>query len=94
MRDRRESLGPGQYEHSSSLVVGSHSDWSKGERFRQPHPKIASLIGPGKYTDHGKDLASTKGKTLPLSVFKSKTPKTFFEEMISKEQKIQQSRNP
>ena len=92
IKDPRDSVGPGQYEQGSSLAIGSHSDWGKGERFREVQPKIAGVVGPGKYQNTM--LASTRGKTVPLSVFKSKCPKSFFEDLVSREEKIQRSRNP
>ena len=73
------------------MAVGRHSNWSKKERFAGSD-KMTAYIDPGKYQSVYNPVSNAK--TLPLSVFKSKTPKTFFEDLIQKEEKLYKSRNP
>lgn len=81
-------LGPGAYNPTDAqLAVGSHNtNWGKSERFvynskKGSNSKGGDIPGPGSYSNES-ELMNTKKNTMG-SVFRSKSPKTYLEKMIS-----------
>ena len=83
-------LGPGQYTDAESRVEVRNSSWGKCERFTD-RKGFSNRLGPGQYNSKNE----LKHITAPISVFKSKGPRTFIQEMIQKNTKQNNKiRNP